>query len=154
MVFYLQIQITFSILPFHPSLLICQKRSLKFLIRKEKEFIRQILWQWRLQKLTLILKASEIVFAGFGTVDEKTGQNDYVGLDIKGKIVMISTGSSEMLTNEIPFSWNGVAETKKVEDAFNLEAAGVLLVNLPFDGEHRFFKNIIRENRFQSWFSC
>lgn len=39
-------------------------------------------------------KAS-VVFAGHGIVDEKSGRDDYAGLDVKGKIVVVKLGSSD-----------------------------------------------------------
>ena len=34
----------------------------------------------------------EVVFAGYGIIDENSGRNDYEGLDVKGKIVVVNLG--------------------------------------------------------------
>jgi hypothetical protein len=38
---------------------------------------------------------ASVVFAKNGIVDEKTGRDDYAGLDVKGKIVVVNLGSAE-----------------------------------------------------------
>nr|HPH17201.1 peptidase M28 [Haliscomenobacter sp.] len=38
------------------------------------------------------LNKVEVVFAGHGWIDEKTGQDDYKGKDVKGKIVVVLPG--------------------------------------------------------------
>ena len=38
---------------------------------------------------------SNVVFAGYGIVDDAKGINDYAGLDVKGKLVLILEGTSE-----------------------------------------------------------
>jgi len=75
-------------------------------------------------------KESDIVFAGYGITAEDYNYNDYTGLDVKGKVVLLQSGVPT--TNEEGFS----AEDKKrfgdrnykIENANDHGAIGVLLI--------------------------
>ncbi|MEO1627860.1 MAG: M28 family peptidase, partial [Bacteroidota bacterium] len=41
------------------------------------------------------IKKSNLVFAGLGWVDEKSGHDDYKGLDVKGKVVIVEPGTPD-----------------------------------------------------------
>ena len=42
------------------------------------------------------LAKAEVVFAGYGWADEKTGHDDYKGKDVKGKIVLVLSGRPDV----------------------------------------------------------
>ncbi|PIO47245.1 MAG: peptidase M28 [[Chlorobium] sp. 445] len=46
-----------------------------------------------------------VVFAGYGIVDEETGRDDYAGLDVKGKIVIVKLGASDSADLREAFRW-------------------------------------------------
>lgn len=88
---------------------------------------------------------AEIVFAGFGYKDEKTGYDDFEGLELNGKVVMFSLGTPEWFqNNELPH-WNNQLETDKVKRAFEAGAIGVIIANNPLNDENNIFL------RFQKW---
>ncbi len=85
---------------------------------------------------------AEIVFAGFGFNDEKTGYNDFETIDIRGKIVMFCIGTPALFQiDEMPH-WNNQLETGKVKKAFNAGAVGVILINSPLDRENSIYGHI------------
>ncbi len=74
-----------------------------------------------------------VVFAGFGWIDEKTGYNDFEGVDVRGKVVMFASGSPESFQNKELPRWNNSMETAKIEKAMEAGAIGVILINSPLD---------------------
>ncbi|MFN3394257.1 MAG: peptidase M28, partial [Candidatus Thermochlorobacter sp.] len=46
-----------------------------------------------------------VVFAGYGIVDEETGRDDYAGLDVKGKIVIVKFGASDSADLREALGW-------------------------------------------------
>ncbi len=78
-------------------------------------------------------KGKQVVFAGYGIDDEK--YNDYTGLDVKGKIVIIFLGEPKkdgnyFLSGSTRFSeWTFPGISKKLAAAAGKGAAGVLIIN-------------------------
>jgi len=85
---------------------------------------------------------AEVVFAGFGTSDEKTGYDDFKGLDLQGKVVIFSLGSPEGFKNKELPGWNNKLETTKVNRAMKLGAAGVILTDSPLAGGNSIYKRV------------
>jgi Peptidase family M28/PA domain len=76
-----------------------------------------------------IMKDAPLVFVGFGVVAPKFKRNDYAGLDVKGKIVVMLAGAPASLpTEERAHYGNGVS--KRV-DAAARGAVGIILVDTP-----------------------
>lgn len=80
---------------------------------------------------------SNVVFAGYGIVDEAKGINDYAGLDVKGKLVMILEGSSAGMPTmgqggNRAFSANPASPAAKMRAATSKGAAGLLVVSANF----------------------
>jgi len=80
------------------------------------------------------LEKSEIIFAGFGIVAPEYGWNDYEGLDVKGKTVLVlvndpgfGTGNNELFKGET-MTYYG-RWTYKFEEAARQGAAGVLIIH-------------------------
>ena len=67
-----------------------------------------------------------LVFAGFGVVDPSRGRDDYAGLDVKGKIVVILTGAPTSIQTEERAHFSN-PNTKRVEAA-KRGAIGVLII--------------------------
>jgi Zn-dependent M28 family amino/carboxypeptidase len=83
----------------------------------------------------------EIVFAGFGYKNEKSGYDDFEGVELRGKVAMFSTGTPDLFQNN-ESRWNNQLETEKVKRAYNAGAAGVILINSPLDEENNIYKRI------------
>lgn len=74
----------------------------------------------------------QIVFAGYGIVDEKAGINQYKGLDVAGKLVVVLEGAPKDLMEKINAPNNRFSPFgmyAKVVAARRLGAAGILLVS-------------------------
>jgi hypothetical protein len=94
------------------------------------------------QESEIEIANSEIVFAGFGYKDEKTGYDDFEGLELSGKVAMFSIGTPEWFQkNELP-RWNNQLETNKIKRVYEAGAVGVILINSPFDEENNIYKRI------------
>jgi Zn-dependent M28 family amino/carboxypeptidase len=76
-----------------------------------------------------ITKDAPLVFAGFGVVAPKFKRDDYAGLEVKGKIVVLLAGApSSLPTEERAHYGNGVS---KRELAAQRGAIGVITVDTP-----------------------
>ena len=72
---------------------------------------------------------NNMVFAGYGIVDSVTKVNDYAGLDVKGKVVIVLDGGTATATpGRGGFGVNGA----KMTAARNNGAAGLLIVSQDF----------------------
>ena len=69
---------------------------------------------------------NNIVFAGYGTYDSAKNINDYAGLDVKGKIVMVLDGGTT------PANGRGGAAFAKMAAARRFGAIGILIVSSEF----------------------
>jgi Zn-dependent M28 family amino/carboxypeptidase len=81
------------------------------------------------------LKDSELVFVGYGINAPERGWNDYAGLDVKGKTVVILVNDPDWQTEGLEGTFNGKAMTYygrwtyKYEEAGRQGAAGALIVH-------------------------
>ncbi|AOL93337.1 M28 family metallopeptidase [Porphyrobacter sp. LM 6] len=81
------------------------------------------------------LKDSELVFVGYGINAPEKGWNDYAGLDVKGKTVVILVNDPDWQTAALEGPFNGKAMTYygrwtyKFEEAARQGAAGALIVH-------------------------
>ena len=80
---------------------------------------------------------SNVIFAGYGIVDEAKGINDYAGLDVKGKLVLILEGTSEGMPamgqgGNRAFNANPASPMAKMRAASTKGAAGLLVVSASF----------------------
>ena len=75
-----------------------------------------------------------LVFVGYGIEAEKVW-NDYEGVDVKGKVVVLLRRTPQQGAKDGPFSGHGAAQygalRTKVSNAFRRGAAGILIVNDP-----------------------
>jgi Zn-dependent M28 family amino/carboxypeptidase len=81
------------------------------------------------------LKDSELVFVGYGINAPERGWNDYAGLDVKGKTVVILVNDPDWQADSLEGPFNGRAMTYygrwtyKYEEAARQGAAGALIVH-------------------------
>lgn len=80
--------------------------------------------------------AAPLVFAGFGLDAPERGHNDYAGLDVTGKIVVLLSGTPEGWPSEIAAYYG----TTKAETAARLGAVGILTVGTKASEERRPYK--------------
>ena len=81
------------------------------------------------------------VFVGFGNYDT-AGYNDYEGIDVDGKVVLISSGDLESFGANKEFQWNYRYEQEKMEAAFNKGAEAVVLITSPVDKKNQVFQQL------------
>jgi Zn-dependent M28 family amino/carboxypeptidase len=92
-----------------------------------------VLWTKR-QEETASIANSELVFVGYGVVAPEYGWNDYAGLDVKGKTVVMLVNDPGFATRD-PALFNGKAMTYygrwtyKFEEAARQGAAGAILIH-------------------------
>jgi len=81
------------------------------------------------------IKDSELVFVGYGINAPERGWNDYAGVDVKGKTVVILVNDPDWQTEGLEGTFNGKAMTYygrwtyKYEEAARQGAAGALIVH-------------------------
>ncbi|WP_422061420.1 M28 family metallopeptidase [Sphingopyxis sp.] len=96
-----------------------------------KDFVA---FSYRVQPKTDI-KDSDVVFVGYGINAPEKGWNDYAGLDVKGKTVVILVNDPDWQTKEAKGEFNGRAMTYygrwtyKYEEAARQGAAAALIVH-------------------------
>ncbi|MEH8021372.1 M28 family metallopeptidase [Rheinheimera metallidurans] len=74
-----------------------------------------------------------LVFAGYGMVSDEFSINDYAGLDVKGKIVVILAGRPDSLPSEEAAHLNSL----KTKLAAERGAVGVITVHTPIQEKNR-----------------
>ncbi|SNT21513.1 M28 family metallopeptidase [Sphingopyxis indica] len=93
-----------------------------------------VAFSYRVQPKTEI-KDSDVVFVGYGINAPEKGWNDYAGLDVKGKTVIILVNDPDWQTAEAKGEFNGRAMTYygrwtyKYEEAARQGAAAALIVH-------------------------
>src|SRR3546814_19234491 len=81
------------------------------------------------------VKDSDVVFVGYGINAPEKGWNDYAGVDVKGKTVVILVNDPDWQTKEVKGEFNGRAMTYygrwtyKYEEAARQGAAAALIVH-------------------------
>jgi len=69
----------------------------------------------------------QLVFAGYGLVNEQFNWNDYDNLDVKGKIVLIIPGAPDFMEK---ISVKEKSPDEKIKAALKNDAAGVIFMNI------------------------
>src|ERR1700678_2187232 len=92
-----------------------------------------VIWTKRAVPASALIQ-SDLVFVGYGIVAPQYGWNDYEGLDVRGKTVVVLVNDPGVATKD-PKIFRGAAMTRyglwsyKVEEAAKHGAAGVLLIH-------------------------
>lgn len=87
---------------------------------------------------------AEVVFAGFGWSDDKTGYDDFKGVDVRGKVVMCEMGTPESFKTKELSRWNNSLETAKIKKATEAGAALVIIINNPLDEGNSIYNKMNR----------
>lgn len=90
------------------------------------------------------IENKEIVIAGFGFKEDKTGYDDLKGIDIQGKIVVIAQGTPEAFKTEESFKWNNRLERSKIEHISGKNPQAIIFVTNPQDKKGNTFNQISR----------
>jgi Zn-dependent M28 family amino/carboxypeptidase len=89
---------------------------------------------WSMQDDSLVSVAGDLVFAGYGIVAPEYGWNDYEGLDVKGKVVVVLVNTPGLRDSTLfkgkVLTYYG-RWTYKIEEAERQGAAGILMVHTP-----------------------
>lgn len=91
------------------------------------------------------IQNAKIVFAGFGRDGRNKKQNDFEGLNLQDKVVLIAAGTMDSFRKGKSFKFDFQTESRKVERALEAGASAVLLVNSPHDKNKETFL------RLQQW---
>ena len=86
-----------------------------------------------------------LVFVGFGVVAPEKGRDDYAGLDVKGKIVVLLTGAPSMFQTEERAHYGNVT-VKRIEAA-KRGAAGVITMGTTSSEKRRPFERGVANYR-------
>lgn len=132
---------TVPVLSVHPDR---ENSFLKILDKNENEIFRVDSIVGLISGEGIDVEKSEIVFAGFGYRDEKTSYDDFEGIDVKGKLVLFSTGTPERYKKNEKPRWDNRLESTKIEYANELGASGVILINNPLDSGNSIYTRIAR----------
>lgn len=105
-------------------------RSGKMSIEGSKDFV---IWTQRTDSLVEV-KDAEVVFAGFGIVAPEYGWNDYQGIDVRGKVVVVLVNDPGFGTEDSTFFKGNTMTyygrwTYKYEEAARQGALGCLIVH-------------------------
>ncbi|MEO0465789.1 MAG: M28 family metallopeptidase [Pseudomonadota bacterium] len=81
------------------------------------------------------------VFAGFGIVAPKEGRDDYAGLDVEGKIVVLFSGTPKGIQTEERAYYG----TRKGQFASERGAVGIVTIETPSQAARYGFERVVRE---------
>ena len=87
---------------------------------------------WSMRNDTLTTAKGDLVFVGYGIVAPENGWNDYAGIDVKNKIVVVLVNDPGLRDSTIfrgPILTYYGRWTYKIEEARRQGAAGILLVH-------------------------
>ena len=85
---------------------------------------------------------AKVVFAGYGFTDEKTGYNDYEGLDLKDKIVLIMTRNKDLASQTTDLEENTNMEMAKLGRIILSGAKAIILVSDPLNTDGSWFEMV------------
>lgn len=87
------------------------------------------------------------VFVGFGVVAPERGRDDYKGLDVRDKLVVVLSGAPSSFPGE-ERAYYGSGSTKRLEAA-RRGAKGMVILNTPSDEQRRPFESSVKQ--WQAW---
>ena len=91
-------------------------------------------WTPQYEQQNVRVERAPLVFAGYGVVAPEENWNDYAGLDVKGKVVVVLINDPGFLTNDATLFKGRTMTyygrwTYKFEEAARQGAAGVIIVH-------------------------
>jgi Zn-dependent M28 family amino/carboxypeptidase len=92
-----------------------------------------VIWTPDPEQPEIKLENEELVFAGYGVVAPEKNWNDYAGVDVKGKIVLVMVNDPDFGTTDSTFKGNAMTYygrwTYKFEEAARQGAKGCIIVH-------------------------
>lgn len=92
-----------------------------------------VIWTPNPEQEEIKLENEELVFAGYGVVAPEKNWNDYAGLDVKGKIVLVLVNDPDFGTSDSTFKGNTMTYygrwTYKFDEAARQGAKGCIIVH-------------------------
>jgi Zn-dependent M28 family amino/carboxypeptidase len=92
-----------------------------------------VIWTPRPDQEEIKLENEELVFAGYGVVAPEKNWNDYEGLDVKGKVVLVLVNDPDFGTTDSTFKGNTMTYygrwTYKFEEAARQGAKGCIVIH-------------------------
>jgi len=85
---------------------------------------------------------AKVVFAGYGFVNEKTGYNDYEGIDLKDKIVVIMTRNRDIAIDSTKNEENTNLEMAKLGRIILSGAKAIVFVSDPLNPDKHWFEMV------------
>ena len=92
------------------------------------------------------IMAAQLVFVGYGLVAPDMGRDDYADLDVSGKVVLMLAGTPDGIQTEERAYYG----RKKMSDAFERGATGVITLATPTGERIYSFKRLVGEGRLQT----
>ena len=92
-----------------------------------------VIWTPRPDQEEVKLENEELIFAGYGVVAPEKNWNDYEGLDVKGKVVLVLVNDPDFGTTDSTFKGNTMTYygrwTYKFEEAARQGAKGCIVIH-------------------------
>lgn len=85
---------------------------------------------------------AKVVFAGYGFVNDKTGYNDYDGIEVKDKIVLIMTRNRDIASENKTVEENTELEMSKLGRLIMSGAKAIILVSDPLNSNTKWFEMV------------
>lgn len=102
----------------------------EFTLEGLKEYV---IWTPRPDQEEVKLENEELIFAGYGVVAPEKNWNDYEGLDVKGKVVLVLVNDPDFGTTDSTFKGNTMTYygrwTYKFEEAARQGAKGCIVIH-------------------------
>lgn len=96
-------------------------------------FHNYVIWTPNPELEEIKLEKEELIFAGYGVVAPEKNWNDYAGLDVKGKIVLVLVNDPDFGTTDSTFKGNAMTYygrwTYKFEEAARQGAKGCIIIH-------------------------
>ena len=114
----------------NPTIKITSRKG-NFELKKMEDYV---IWTENTNDQVVSLDKAEVVFAGFGVVAPEYNWNDYAGLDVKGKVVMVMVNDPGFTTGDTTLFKGKTMTyygrwTYKFEEAARQGAKGCLIVH-------------------------
>jgi hypothetical protein len=87
----------------------------------------------------------KLVFGGYGWKDENTGYDDFNGIDVKDKMVLVMTRNREMALDTSKNEWVNEVEFSKADNVYGKGAKGIIFCADPQLNETNFYINARRD---------
>jgi len=103
------------------------------LLLESQDFIQEVI------NLENTVFEGKLVFAGYGWKDENTGYDDFSGIDVKDKMVLVMTRNREIALDTSKNGWVNEVEVSKSKNVFGMGAKGIIFCFDPQFNDANFY---------------